>query len=92
MLKTTQTQPTAPRNREAQGCVIPPSGSPGGMTLKQLARKEFFEALEAYRKARENPTSDPPAFVLASVRLHAAKGGVPKSLWPLANRAVRGEK
>ncbi len=44
-----------------------------GMTLKQMAKQEFFTALEAYRQAETNKD-----FIIASVRLHAASGNVPK--------------
>jgi hypothetical protein len=57
-----------------------------GMTLKQFAKKEFFDALQAYKDVMAAPRCPEwnMAFVAVSVRLHAAKGGVPKSLWPLA--------
>ena len=50
------------------------------------ARKEFFDALEAYKEAKKNVAQDKEGFVRASLRIHAAKGGVPKSFWPLINK------
>lgn len=61
-----------------------------GMTLKQFARRRFFEALENYRCARNGLLAGAPgaqeAFIRASVQVHASKGGVPKRLWPLVNK------
>ena len=65
-----------------------------GMTLKQMAKARFFDAVAAYRVAKEALKTEQPgaaeAFIRASVLLHAAKGGVPKTYWRLANQAVRG--
>jgi len=64
-----------------------------GMTLKQAAKARFFDAVSAYRDAKASLQAKEPgaetAFVVASLRLHAAKGGVPKSYWPMARRAER---
>jgi hypothetical protein len=51
-----------------------------------MARKEFFEALDAYKEAKKNVAQDKEGFIRASLRIHAAKGGVPKSYWPLINK------
>ena len=56
-----------------------------GMTLKQMARRRFFELIDALREAKEQ--KDTRAFIVLSVQLHQAKADVPKRLWPLANRA-----
>lgn len=56
-----------------------------GMTLKQIRRQEFWHALDAYREALRTGTG----IVSTSVRVHSAKGGVPKSWWPLVNKAFR---
>ena len=44
-----------------------------GMTRKQFAEQEFFERLQEYRNAKS-----PRELIVASVRLHAASGAVPK--------------
>jgi hypothetical protein len=41
-----------------------------GMTLKQMARKEFFKALDAYKAALKS--KDSRAIVITSVRIHRA--------------------
>lgn len=58
-----------------------------GMTLKQFARQEFREALDAYKTALESGTSTD--IVRTSVRVWAARAGVPKSWHPLINRTFR---
>lgn len=45
-----------------------------GMTLKQAARVEFWDALAAYRKA----LTTKHRIVAASLRVHVASGSVPK--------------
>jgi hypothetical protein len=56
-----------------------------GMTLKQMARKEFWDALAAYKTALQTKVN----IVGTSVRIHAAKAGVPKRLWPLVNKTFK---
>ena len=53
-----------------------------GMTLKQIAKQEFFTALEAYRQAETIKD-----LIIASVRLHAASGNVPKCYRQLVRSA-----
>jgi hypothetical protein len=55
-----------------------------GMTLRQSAKRRFFDLIDALKEAKER--KDSKAFIVLSVQLHAAKAGVPKRLWPLANR------
>lgn len=62
-----------------------------GMTLKQAARKEFFEALDSYKEARKTLTTDSMRFVGASLRIHRALAAVPKSYKTMVNKAFRGE-
>ena len=52
-----------------------------GMTLKQFARKDFWEALNTYKAALANAKDDSYGFLVASLRIHAALGreGVPKA-------------
>jgi hypothetical protein len=60
-----------------------------GMTLKQYDRHRFFALLDQYREIKTTGLQTPEqqhAFVLLSVQLHAAKGRVPKRLWPLVNK------
>ena len=57
-----------------------------GMTIKQMARAEFFAALDAYREALRTKHN----LVAASLRVQVAKAGVPKRLWPAVNKAFRG--
>lgn len=59
-----------------------------GMTLKQMAAAEFWNALEAYRQALRTKTN----IVGASLRVHQAKGGVPKRFHPYVNRVFREEQ
>ena len=56
-----------------------------GMTVKEFALKHFYDLLEEYRTC--DPFQDTTRFVALSVALHAAKGSVPKALWPMVNRA-----
>jgi len=56
-----------------------------GMTLKQMRRAHYYRLLDIYAATK----GEGPEFIAASVALHAAKGGVPKRLWPLANKAFR---
>ena len=58
-----------------------------GMTNKQFALARFWRALEAYKVALQS--GDSHAIVATSLAIHAAKGGVPKRLWPLVGRAFR---
>lgn len=62
---------------------------PTGMTLKQFARAEFFAALQEYVEARQEVAENPSRFIIASVRIHAAKSGVPKRLWRLVNQRTK---
>ena len=64
-----------------------------GMTLKQFARHRFFKLCEEMREAVKHTDTEEGrrAYILLALQLHAAKGGVPKSLWKYANRAARGE-
>ena len=55
-----------------------------GMTIKQFAKAEFFAAVAELREAQKNPMEDKGRFLRASIRVHAAKGGVPKSYWHFA--------
>lgn len=62
-----------------------------GMTLKQYHRWQFFRLLDAYAEAKKAMHTEEgrAAFVVLSVQIHAAKANVPKSYWPLVNRAFR---
>lgn len=53
-----------------------------GLTLKQMARVRFIDACRELREASAN--KDKARFVQASLAVHAAKGAVPRGLWPLA--------
>jgi len=59
-----------------------------GKTVKQMYRDEFWQALTAYRDALATGRD----LVVASIRIHAAKGNVPKSYWPLVGRTFRDTK
>ena len=64
-----------------------------GMTKKQAAKQRFMDLLRKYRKAvnhLETP-AERAEFAEIAVLLHAAKGHVPKRLWPLVGKAFRGE-
>jgi len=61
-----------------------------GMTVKQMNRAAFYAALDQYKQALATGTSE--EIVRASLRIHAAKGNVPKSLWPLVTQAFRETK
>lgn len=54
-----------------------------------MAIKEFFEALDDYKVANKNRKEHPMNFIGASIRVHAAKGGVPKSYWRLVNEVLQ---
>ena len=58
-----------------------------GMTLKQFALAEFLRALEEYEAARDS--QDNGRFVRASLAIHQALGGVPKSYKKLVTRVWR---
>ncbi len=58
-----------------------------GMTNKQFAMARFWRSLAAYKTALES--GDTRAIVLTSLAIHAAKGDVPKRLWPLVNKTYR---
>ncbi len=58
-----------------------------GMTLKQAARREFYDALEAYKLALQSKDSE--AIVRTSIRVHAAKAGVPKRAWRLVSATFK---
>jgi hypothetical protein len=53
----------------------------------QSDRERFYAALTLYRMALESGNSRD--IVIASLRVHAAKAGVPKSYWPQVNRAFK---
>lgn len=53
-----------------------------GMTLKQMAVKQFFNAIDDYKDARKNGGR---GMVEASVRIHTLKASVPKKYWRLAS-------
>ena len=55
-----------------------------GMTMKQWRKARFWELVKAYQEC--DPVKAPRDFILLSVALHAAKGGVPKSMWRYARR------
>lgn len=50
-----------------------------------MARAEFISALEVYRAALETGQG----LIGASLRIHAAKGGVPKGYWPMVGHIRR---
>lgn len=58
-----------------------------GKTLKQMAIDDFYAARDAFVAAKKAFLDDPAssgakqAYISASVRLHAAKGLVPKKFW-----------
>lgn len=58
-----------------------------GMTLKQWYKTQFYAALEEYKDALKSGPSK--RLITASVRIHAAKGYVPKRLWSLVTRAYK---
>ena len=57
-----------------------------GMTLKQYAKYRFWRLVEQYNEAKKHMDTQEgrEAFILLSVQLHIAKGGVPKSMWKYA--------
>lgn len=55
------------------------------MTLKQFARVDFFNAIDAYRVALATKQN----IVAASLRVHQAKSGVPKSWHGAVTKAFR---
>jgi hypothetical protein len=57
------------------------------MTLKQFAKANFLDALEAYSVALRS--KDSRAIIAASVRVWGARADVPKSWHALINRAYR---
>lgn len=60
-----------------------------GMTIKQINRSRFYALLEAYKQVDIHTPDGKIDFIRLSVALHAAKGGVPKRMWPLINEAFR---
>jgi len=58
-----------------------------GMTIKQAALEEFHEASVAYKQALES--GDSRAIIGASLRIHCAKGNVPKVYRPQVGRIYR---
>ena len=65
-----------------------------GMTLREHAKSHFFRVCNEIREVVRNhmqTDEGKKAFIILSVRLHAAKGGVPKYLWPWANKAAKGK-
>ena len=52
------------------------------MTAKQILIQEFFEALDNYKEALKTKNN----IVLASLKVHAAKRGIPKVYHKLVNR------
>ncbi len=59
-----------------------------GATLKQFAKDQFFRALEDYKTALETGQN----IVVTSLRIHFAKGLVPKSFHPLVGKCFRETK
>ncbi len=59
-----------------------------GATLKQFGREQFFRALSDYRTALETGHN----IVAASLRIHSAKGSVPKSYHRLVGKCFRETK
>jgi len=58
------------------------------MTLKQIAKSEFYSALAAYKSALETGKN----IVSASLRVHSSLGNVPKSFKRLVNKTFRETK
>jgi hypothetical protein len=60
-----------------------------GMTLKQYGKHRFLRLLSMYGEAKKHIGSEEgnAAFVALSVQIHAAKAEVPRSWWPMINRA-----
>ena len=57
-----------------------------GMTLKQFALHRFLKLIEQYKEVKRRGLKtdmDRAAFIVLSVQIHAAKGDVPKSWWPI---------
>lgn len=58
-----------------------------GMTMKQYKGRVFLDLVEQYRRLKANLSGAAPgAFASVSVRLHAAKGDVPKRWHSMINR------
>ena len=59
-----------------------------GMTLKQLAKRRFFQLIEQRKEAMQRiDTEDGKRdFIVLSVQLHAAKANVPYRMHSLANK------
>jgi hypothetical protein len=64
---------------------------PQAGTLKQIGRQQFIEALAEYETAARHVASNGRAFIMASLKLHAARGnpGVTRGLLTMARRAER---
>lgn len=58
-----------------------------GATIRQLAMREFLSALVAYEQALRS--GDAAEVVRASLRIHAAKNGVPKKFHAAPGRIFR---
>ena len=56
-----------------------------GMTVKDMARLEFFGALDAYRDALRSGEG----IAAASLAVHRAAGGVPRSYRSMISEAYR---
>lgn len=54
------------------------------MTLKECARFEFHSACAEWQAALAS--GDGERIIKAALRLHIAKGSVPKRIWPMANQ------
>jgi hypothetical protein len=55
-----------------------------GMTLKQIAKAQFFDKLQDYNDARTKEE-----FIFSSVRLHQAAGNVPARYMRYVRKAVK---
>jgi hypothetical protein len=58
------------------------------MTLKQYAKFNFLRLVAAYLEAKKHigtPEGN-AAFIALSLQVHAAKGNVPKRMWPMVNK------
>lgn len=59
-----------------------------GMTLKQFHMNYFFRILDNYKEAKSRMDTEEGKkdFIELSLKLHSAKGFVPKRLWSLINK------
>lgn len=58
------------------------------MTLKKWPRFEFRNACAEWQAALAAGENE--RIIKAALRLHIAKGGVPKRIWPMANHVPPG--